>query len=160
MNRSDLLAMLHDERQAWEALLVEVAEHGMTEPGLAGDWTGKDVIAHITWYERETAVMLEEKALVGSELWQLPQDERNVPIYEESEDRDLEDVLAEAQSVFERLIAAIESLTEEELLDASRFREMPDEWEPWKVVASNSYEHYRQHIPGIRAWLDEAKRRP
>ena len=36
--------------------------------------------------------------------------------------------------------------------------EMPEEWEPWKVIASNSYEHYHQHIPGIRAWLDEVKK--
>jgi hypothetical protein len=160
MNRCDLLAILRNERQAWEALLAEVAEHGMTEPGLAGHWTAKDIVAHITWYERETAIMIEKKALVGSDLWQLPQDERNVPIYEESKDRDLQDVLREAGNAFERLIAAIESLTEEELSDASHFREMPDEWEPWKVVASNSYEHYHQHIPGIRAWLDEAKRSP
>ena len=86
MNRSDLLAKLRNERQAWEALLAEVAEHGMTEPGLAGDWTAKDIIAHIAWYERETAIMLEEKALAGSDLWQLPQDERNVSIHEENKD--------------------------------------------------------------------------
>jgi hypothetical protein len=160
MYKSDLLTTLRNERQAWEALLAEVAEHGMTEPGLAGDWTAKDIVAHVTWYELETAVMLEEQALVGSDLWQLPQDERNIPIHEENKDRDLEDVLAEAENVFERLIAAIESLTEEELSNALHFREMPDEWEPWKVIATNSYEHYHQHIPGIRAWLHEVKRAP
>jgi hypothetical protein len=132
----------------------------MTEPGLAGDWTAKDIVAHVTWYERETAVVMEERALVGSDLWQLPQDERNVPIYEENKDRHLEDVLGEAESVFERLITAIDALSEEELSDAAHFREMPEEWEPWKVIASNSYEHYHQHIPGIRAWLDEINRAP
>jgi hypothetical protein len=132
----------------------------LTEPGLAGDWTGKDIIAQVTWYERDTAIMVEQRALAGSDLWKLPQDERNIPIYEDNKDRDLEDVLAEAEREFERLIAAIESLSEEELCGAVDFRKMPEEREPWKVIVSNSYEHYHQHIPGMRAWLDEAKKAP
>ena len=157
MNKSKLIETLRKERAAWEALLAEVARYGMTEPGLAGDWSAKDIFAHVSWYERETSIMVEERALVGSNLWQLPQDERNIPIYEENKDHHLEEVLAEAESVFERLVQAIESLSEDELLDASHFREMPEEWVPWKVIASNSYEHYHQHIPGIRAWLDEVE---
>jgi hypothetical protein len=155
MNKSKLVETLRKERQTWDALLAEVARHGMTEPGLAGHWSAKDLIAHVTWYERETASMIEQRALVGSDLWELPQDERNIPIYEEYKDRQLEEILVEARNIFNRLVQAVESLSEEELVDASHFREMPEEWTPWKVIASNSYEHYHQHIPGVRAWLDE-----
>lgn len=80
MDKSKLIKTLRDERKAWDELLAEVAQHGMTEPGLAGNWTAKDIVAHVTWYERETAIMMEERALVGSDLWELPQDERNIPI--------------------------------------------------------------------------------
>ena len=158
MNKSKLIETLRNERQAWDVLLAEVAPHRMTESGLAGTWTVKDIIAHVSWYERETAMMVEERALVGSDLWQLPQDERNIPIYEENKDRQLDEVLAEAESVFERLLQGIESLSDEELLNASHFRQMPEEWTPWKVIASNSYEHYHQHTPGVRAWLEQRKK--
>jgi hypothetical protein len=79
---------------------------------------------------------------------------------EENKDRQVDDVLSKAERVFERLIQAVEALSEEDLLDASRFHDMPEEWEPWKVIASNSYEHYHQHIPGIHAWLDKVKGAP
>jgi hypothetical protein len=158
MNKSKLVETLGTEREAWEALLAEVTRHGMTEPGLAGNWSAKDIVTHITWYERETATMIEERALVRSDLWLLPQDERNIPIYEANKDRQLEEILAEADNVFERLVRAVKSLSDAELIDASYFREMPEGWMPWKVIASNSYEHYHQHIPGIRVWLDEVGR--
>lgn len=160
MNKSKLIEILSKERQAWEALIAEVARRGMIEAGLAGKWSVKDIIAHISWYERETTILIEERAFVGSDLWQLPQDERNIPIYAENKDRQLDEVLAEAEIVFEQLVRAVESLSNQELLDATHFREMPKEWVPWKVIASNSYEHYHQHTPGIRAWLDEVERAP
>jgi hypothetical protein len=32
---------------------------------------------------------------------------------------------------------------------------MPEDWEPWQVIAGNTYEHYQEHIPDIRDWLAE-----
>lgn len=29
---------------------------------------------------------------------------------------------------------------------------MPPDWQPAKLIAENSYEHYPQHIPQIQAW--------
>jgi hypothetical protein len=96
-------------------------------------------------------------ALVGSDLWQLPHDERNVPIYEENRHRSLEEVLSDAEQVYDQLFETITSLSEDELSDASHFRDMPSEWVPWQVIAGNTYEHYHQHIPDIREWLQEGK---
>ena len=126
----------------------------MTQPGVAGDWLVKDIIAHITWYEREMVGMIQARALVGSELWELTQDQRNVSIYEENRDRSLNDVLLEAEQVYEQLLKGLESLLDEDLINPSQFREMPSEWIPWKVLASNCFEHYHQHIPDIQAWLE------
>jgi hypothetical protein len=41
----------------------------LTEPGLAGDWTAKDLIGHVLWYEREIFRVVRERAPVGSPLW-------------------------------------------------------------------------------------------
>lgn len=127
----------------------------MLEPGLPGGWSVKDVIAHVNWYEREMLGVLEQRALIGSELWELPADERNVPIYKDGKDLPLDAVLAESSQLFERLWALVSGLADEDLVDSSRFDQMPEDWEPWKVLASNTYEHYQQHIPDIRAWLAE-----
>ncbi len=70
-----------------------------------------------------------------------------------------EDVLAEAGWVFDRLIKAVHALPDAELEDPARtnwfVKPYWDENTPlWKCIAGNSYEHYRQHIPQVRSWLD------
>jgi uncharacterized protein (TIGR03083 family) len=155
MDKLTLIDEIRKAREEWQSLIAEVGKSRMTEPGLPGGWSVKDVIAHITWYEREMIGMLKAKALEGSELWQLPQDERNVLIYEENRDRPLEEVLSEAEQIYNQLFEAIASLSEDDLSDPSHFRDMPSEWTPWDVIAGNTYEHYHQHIPDIREWLHE-----
>ena len=62
MRRADLLAELNSEYEAWEGLLAQIGEDRMEEPGVAGSWSIKDVIAHLTAdcrrkpYRRETRV--------------------------------------------------------------------------------------------------------
>ena len=153
MNKAEWLDTLQTERAQWDALVAEAGEVGMTRPGVEGEWSVKDVIAHVTWFEREMVGVLRARALVGSDLWNLSRDERNAAIYEQNRDRALGDVLAEARAVFDRLLAGMQSLAEEDLHDPLRFAEMPADWVPWQVIASNCYEHYRQHAPGLRDWM-------
>lgn len=127
----------------------------MTEPGLAGEWSLKDIIAHVTWGEREMVGVLEARALVGSDLWNVSTDERNAAVYEQNRDRPLGDVLAEAQEIHAQLFTALEMLTDEDLNDPQRFQDMPADWIPWKLIAGNSYGHYDEHSPSIRAWLEQ-----
>lgn len=143
------------DRAEYERVLAEIGEEWMLEPGLPGGWSIKDVIAHVNWYEQEMVVLLETRELAGSELWGLPADERNIPIHEQNKDLPLREVLEESNRVFERLWMLISQLADEDLIEASRFDQMPEDWEPWQVIASNTYEHYQEHIPDIRAWLAE-----
>ncbi len=155
MNKSIFLDTLRVERAQWEALLGEVGEARMLQPGAAGEWSVKDIIAHVTWGERETVELLQAHALAGSDLWNLPQDDRNAVVFEENRDRPLHEVLAEAQQVYAQLLVVLGTLSEEDLTDPRRFRNMPANWIPWKIIAGCSYEHYQQHTPSIRAWLDQ-----
>jgi hypothetical protein len=153
MSQSKMLELLQRDHQEWVALLAEVGRQRMTVPGLPGGWSVQDVIAHISWFEREMVGMLKARALVGSELWNLPQDERNGQIYQENKDRPLEDVLGEAQLVFEQLLQEVAALPVENLNDPALFPGMPADWVPWEIIAQNSYEHYQHHVGAIRKWL-------
>jgi hypothetical protein len=99
------------------------------------------------------AGLLEAKALVGSEWWELPVDERNAHIYEEFNDQPLDEVLETLKQDYEHFLKALVALPENYLNDPAQFKNMPADWIPWKVIDGNSYEHYRQHIPEIEAWL-------
>jgi len=157
MNKAEFFDTLRTERARWDELLSQIDETQMTQPGVVGEWSVKDIFAHVTWFEREMVGMLQARALIGSELWDLSQDERNAVVFERNRHLPLRDVLAEARRVYEQLLEGLQSLSEEELTDAGRFREMPAEWLPWKIIADNTYEHYLAHAPAIRAWLEKSE---
>ena len=54
MSKAQLLTDLQDEQTQWEALLGEIGEEHMTQPGVAGEWSIKDIVAHLTGWRRRT----------------------------------------------------------------------------------------------------------
>jgi Mycothiol maleylpyruvate isomerase N-terminal domain len=156
MTKADVIEKMRAGRAEWEALLAQVPRERMTEPGVMGEWSLKDIIAHVSWGELEIAEVFRQHALVGSDLWNLPQDERNAAMVAESHARSLDDVLAEAERAYPQLLAAVQTLDDEDFNDAARYAGMPPLWRPWQLIAGNTYDHYPEHIPAIRAWLDQA----
>jgi hypothetical protein len=153
MKKPQFMKILKNDRKAWESILAAVDKNDMTGPVLPSGWSIKDIIAHVAWYEDQMVGMLETNALAGSDWWNLPMDERNELIYKECKDLPLDDVLAWAEKAYARFSRAIEPLSEEALNDPSHFEDMPPDWFPWKVIAGNTYDHYRDHIEEIEDWL-------
>lgn len=153
MDKAVFLETLRTKRAEWEALLAEVGEARMTQPGVAGEWSIKDVIAHVAWGEREMVGVLQVRALVGSDLWNVSTDERNAAVFEQNRLRFLQDVLAEEQQTYRQLLEALQSLSDEDFNDSQRFKDMPADWIPWQIIAGNSFGHYDEHIPSIRSWI-------
>ena len=144
----------------WEALLAQVNKEDLNSSGVAADWSMKDIIAHITWHEKEMVGLISAHALVGSELWNLPTDERNAAIYEEVKDQPVEQVLAESEQVHQQLLDALPSLSDQDLTDPSGFPNMPPDWQPGMLIAQNTYEHYQDHIQDVERWLEEQDSSP
>jgi hypothetical protein len=158
ITKVDFLNTLRAQRAQWEALVTYFDTHDMLITGPDDGWSIKDIIAHITWYEREMVGMLRSRALVGSELWNLPLDDRNAQIHAEVGSLALNTVLDEADMIFADLLNEIEQLSENDLHDASAFEGLAAyDTPPWEVIASNTYLHYQQHIPELlsRVKLDE-----
>ena len=155
MDKATFLETLRSARAEWESLLSEIGEERMLQPGATGEWSVKDVIAHIMWSEREMLGVCQKRALVGSDLWQMTDDERNPIVVSWYRDTSLQDVRAEEQQVYADLLAEVQKLSDEDLNDAGRFRDMPADWAPWQVIAGCSSKHYRDHLPALRAWLEQ-----
>ena len=155
MKKSKFTELIRSTRLEFDSLLEKFTPAQMTRAGAAGDWLIKDILAHITWHEREMIGMLEAQALRGSELWNLPLDQRNAVIHAGNKDRPLEEVRAEARQVFLSLVEKLEALSEEALNDAGHFAEMPADWQPWSVIASNTYELYQDHLVQLQNWGDK-----
>ena len=52
MKKSELLNWLREEYQKWEVFLDQIGEARMEQPGVAGDWYMKDIVAHLTGWNR------------------------------------------------------------------------------------------------------------
>jgi uncharacterized damage-inducible protein DinB len=157
VDKQTFLNAVQTERAELDSLLAQVDKARLTRPGAEGEWSVKDIIAHIAWHEREMIGLLQARTLAGSDLWNLPLHERNAAIFQLNQARALDDVLAEARQAFQQFWEAVQTLSDEELADPRKFRDMPDDWRPWKIIAENSFEHYHDHLPDLRAWLDETK---
>ncbi|HEY0757423.1 MAG TPA: maleylpyruvate isomerase N-terminal domain-containing protein [Ktedonobacteraceae bacterium] len=154
MNKATFIEALRSGRKQWDDLLAEIDESRMLEPMEEGGWSVKDTIVHNTWNEREMIGVCQQRALVGSDLWNVSQDERNARPVEEMRDVPLSEILAESRQVCAQFFEAAQTLSDEDLNDARCFREMPEAWVPWQVIAGGSFNHYPEHIAIMRRWLD------
>jgi hypothetical protein len=156
MRRADLIAELNSEQDAWEGLLAEIGEDRMDEPGVAGAWTVKDIVAHLAAWRRRTVGRLEAVAHGQPEPaheWPADlkeDDEINAWFHERDRDKSVRQTLAESRAVFEQLVSAIEKMPEDALDHPERF--------PWMqgapVTGATLFGHFHdEHEADIRAWL-------
>jgi hypothetical protein len=127
MRRAELMAQLNSEQEAFEGLLGLIGEDRMEEPGVAGAWSIKDVVAHLTAWRRRTVGRLEAVARGESEPaapWPADlreDDEINAWFHARDRNKSVREVLSESRGVFQQLAAAIEKFPEDALDDPGRF---------------------------------------
>src|SRR5215212_7647571 len=136
ITKASLLYELRSARADWDALIAEVGAARMTEPGAAGDWSVKDVMAHLTSYSRwfvhasEAHFRGEMPPLDGTEGMDFEQ--RNLFWHQQDRERALADVQAESQQVFGRLLEMVEAHSEEFLTQPQQFEGAPGPLLVWK----------------------------
>jgi uncharacterized damage-inducible protein DinB len=161
MTKARLIETLQTKRAEWDALLAQVPEERMVLPGAAGTWSVKDVIAHITDYERWMADRMHEQLrgeiYAPSETDMMHFDQRNALRYLATRDLPLETVRAQSQEAFQRLEEAVQAHSEQFLLEPQQFAGAPQPITIWKMLRSEVYGHYDEHIPSIQAWIDAAQ---
>src|SRR5216684_3210497 len=161
LSKTQLLTELRKEQAAWEALLAEIGQAHMTQPEVAGGWSIKDIVAHLTGWRRRSVRRFQ--ALLHHETDFSPpwppelreDDEINAWIYESNRDRPLADVLSESREVFQQLVDAIDTFSNDELQDPQRIEWLQGEPLSGKFVFSHFHE---EHEPDMRAWLDRVRR--
>jgi hypothetical protein len=164
-SKSALLEQIDREHAFWEQLVREIGEERMLEPGATGDWTFKDVVAHLNGWRILTLARL-DAARHGRASAAPPWpahlseeddvDEINDWIYRTNRDRPLREVLGEYGSSFQRMRDAAAALGERDLAEPGRYPWMGDA--PLAIVITHSFGHlHEEHEPALRAWLDQIR---
>jgi hypothetical protein len=163
-SKTELLERMRAGREEWDALIAQIPDSVRTEPALAGGWSVKDLIAHVAAYENRTATQIRaanegraptDRELYGveempddSEGWDL--DRQNAAIYAQYKEMPLAEAMTFSSQAFADLVAAIESVSEEDIakLDAQAWTEDSTLLE---IIPGQCYAHYAQHADELRS---------
>jgi hypothetical protein len=160
MTPQELLRQIRTHREALAALWGGLAEDLMDRrPGPQKDWSVKDLIAHITWWEGSvmegvSRLMRGEKSRPSEH-----QDRLNQRTYEDNKDRPLSDVLEAFDASGPRLEALVSSLTDEQL-NALGYYPTYDGIALLPIIRAGTIGHYPAHFADLRAYIRKAESRP
>jgi hypothetical protein len=161
MTKAKLLETVAARRAEWDAALAEVPQALMTEPGVAGHWSVKDIVAHINYFERWIADRMHEvlrgQSYTPTEMDWMDFEQQNRIIYEQNRDRPLDDILTESRTNFRRLIEGVEAHSEAFLIEPQQFEGSPRPIVVWQILQGDVYDHYAEHIASIQDWLASTK---
>ena len=155
--RQALLDRIDALRSRWHDLVADVGPDRLELPGAMGAWTFKDVAAHVTAWRRRTVSRLEAAARGEptppnpwpAELGEDEDDPINAWLHDQSKDRPADQVLADADRVYDDLIAAIRSLPLEVATDPNAIPSLGGQ----ALVDADFSGHLALHEADVRSWL-------
>jgi hypothetical protein len=160
MNKAELLDRLQEQYQHWEAFLNQVDSMHMEQPGVNGDWSMKDMVAHLTGWNRWLVTRL--TAAQRGEQEPLPpwpvhlQDENDINawIYQANRQRPPNEILDEMRQVHQQLLATIEGMPDDVRIEHIE----PAYYLVWvgneRFEAGEFFDHFHDdHEPDVRRWM-------
>jgi len=147
MTKKQLLDKLEKAWADLKASYAGLSEAQMTEPGVTGTWSVKDILAHVTTWEEEALKMLPllregvtppryADAYGGLNAF-------NALMSERKRGLSLSEVLAQLDDTHRRLIEYVHSVPDDLLTTETRFR---------RRLRLDTYSHYPEHARAIREW--------
>lgn len=159
MDKNQLLEALETGREQFLDLIEGLSEAELQQPGVVGDWSIKDILAHLSRWEGELIKLLWQarngQRPTAAQLSQLSDadDDTNARWYAESRQRPLELILADFHAVRNQTERRVESFSEHDLTDPGRFAWLGGR-PLWEWIKGDSFGHEAEHAAQIRAWLE------
>ncbi len=161
MTVTEVLTAMRAARSTWDALLAEVGEARWEQPGVEGHWSIKDIIAHLTYFENWTAdvtgAIQRGEPLPTSPYKDMEVDQENALIYQRYHTRPLAEIVHESQAAFLRSLDVVQRLRDEDLYSPEFTRPAGVDWVIFNLIEGDTFEHYRDHIASVQAWLTQIK---
>ncbi len=151
MEKDELLRVMTTTHRDVALLVERIDDDRLLDPAM-DDWTGKDVLAHLAWWQDHSA-----QVIVALCAGRVPDDqtdpsrttdEINESVFREHVNDLPEETRVAFSQSFERLLAAVSGLTDEELFD-------PNRW-PWlegaplsEMLQWDTSRHYDAHLGNL-----------
>lgn len=157
--KANIIKQLQLERGRFEAILTEISDADKVEAQVEVEWTIKDLMAHITAWEKDLlrwldlAVQNKAPDVPAPGEWDDFIERFNAAAYLANRDRSLAEVTADWQQVYQQVVLALDALPDD---PANPYWSLWGGQAPWDLFAEY-YKHYPDHLKSIRAWLDAGK---
>lgn len=148
----ELLDDLAAARDEFLAAVADIDPGLRTTPGLVGDWSARDLLAHVGYWSGHAAESLhraEQGKLHEFGRDDLSVDERNEVVTKVARETDYATVASREQGAYDAFAARLAAVDPEALSDRDADGDTLEE-----IIGFDGAGHYREHILDIRAWFD------
>lgn len=146
-----LVAELADARDLFLAALADVDPALLDAPGLAGEWSARELVAHLGYWTGHAAEALHYAAQDRADEFgedDMDVDERNAVVARVAAETDLRTVRSREEAAYEALLDALRSADAAVLGERVAYGDSVEQ-----VVRDDGPDHYREHAMDIRAWF-------
>ena len=172
--KSELLRALEAGRREWDTVLSQIDGQHLSEPGVEGVWSVKQIVAHVAGYEEWTTAFLNNGLNPGAGIlsahdafWQeqldaYRQDHPDFPAQMNATDDDqtnavvvafydqytAQEVLEREQQAYQKLLSAVQATPESQLIEPGTIGKKSI----MEILPDQAHGHYQGHLPAIQRW--------
>lgn len=153
MNRDTFINSLHAGKAEIETLWGGLSIDQMTRrPGVQSDWSVKDLIAHLTHWQRTGLENVQRWVNSHTPPTRENTDTVNARVFAANKDRALDDIRADFERSTHDIIEWLETQPADVLAQPGwNSRTLAD------YLATETFEHYLQHIDDLRGFVTSVK---
>ena len=150
----ELLDGLTAARDEFRAAIGDVDPALRTTPGLVGEWSARELLAHVGYWAGHAAESLHRAELgelseFGTD--ELSVDDRNAVVARVAAETDYATAATREQGAYEAFATHLAAVDPESLGERDADGDTLEE-----IIAFDGADHYREHTLDIRAWFDGA----
>jgi hypothetical protein len=151
MTRQQLLKKLYKAWTLFNESYAGLSDSQLTQPGVMGTWSLKDILAHVTTWEEEALKYLPliaqgDKPPRYSTMYG-GIDAFNARMMEQKQGLSLSEVVRQQDETHRRLIDYVQGVPEEQFARETRFR---------RRLRFDTYRHYAEHTRVIQEWRERS----
>lgn len=149
MNKVQVLSKLERAWVSFHKSYAGLTDEQLLQPGATGDWSVKDILAHVSWWEEEALKHLPH-ILLGHRPPRYSVvyggiDAFNALMREQKRSLSLSEVCDQMDATHARLVEYLHSVPEEQFTTETRFR---------RRLRLDTYSHYPIHTRAIYEWRE------
>jgi hypothetical protein len=153
MTQEDLLAQIHKDRASFAAIWENLTNEQMIQvSGPQDDWSVKDLIAHIVWWENFMIGRVKDRLSGGEGKRTESIDSLNARIFEENKDRNLADILSEFALNLSKIEALVANLNNEQINDTNVINIKGEAL--LQYLTEDTFGHYDMHRDDLQNFVN------